>query len=114
MYILEGHTVFALPPRSSVEGHTVFLLYRHVQVSRGIMFFALPSCACVEGPFFALPSCAIVEGHTVCCFTVKFKCRGAYSLLLYCQVQVSRGILFVALPSCLRVEGHTVFCFTVM
>ena len=71
-----------------------------------------------------------------------FKCRGAYSLLLYrhvrvdgayclllyLHVQVSRGILFllyrhvkgsrvilfVALPSCASVEGHTAFSFTVM
>ena len=63
---------------------------------------------------FALPSCSRVEGHTVCCFNVMFKGRGAYCFLLYRHVRGSRGILFVALPSCEIVEGHTAFCFTVM
>ena len=41
--------------------------------------------------FVVLRSCVSVEGHTVCCFTFMCKCRGAYCLLLYLYVQVSRG-----------------------
>jgi len=70
-------------------------------VSRGILFVVLLSSA-------------NVEGHTVCCFTVLCKWRGAYCLLFYFHVQVSRGILFVVLLSCASVEGHTVCCCDVV
>jgi hypothetical protein len=83
----------ALFSSASVERHAVCCFTFTCNCRAGLMFVALLACASVEGAYCLLfyLHVQVSRGHTVCCFTFMCKCRG--------------GILFVALPPYASVEG---------